>query len=376
MGYMTEQAKRQFQGAGQGPTHELFVGGEQITEDLKSVRVTHQGDGGGSAAEFTLFGDYSDYASAPVSLWLGYGDELNLYFKGRFRRPSYKSTTGKSSGAAYGPYKLMAEQQLNTNETYQGRTLGYVIYDLANRCSYGPGEVEIINGDIYRVPAGKRFQFHNSCGSVAADLLSEAEFVGADVVGGKRLFRPRPRPGANTSYDELWEPGDYAREAFDADYEESRMYRRVEVSRTNERGVPLFRESRDVDNRTLFIPRANEVYPITDFPGTQGEARNKAEEVAQHLRDGEQPFTFSMPMNPELELFRGFMLITEEQDKRKGATIRRTFSCTVDDQIVLDYSPGAGSSEASGTCFEIDREEIKAEIPFNMSKRYSSVVGG
>lgn len=374
MGRMTELAKENLQGAGRGPTHTLYIGGEDVSQDLKSVRVTHRAEGGGSGGEFTLFGDYAEYSNAPVRLWLGYGDYQELYFAGDFRRPAYRTTTGKSEATAFGPFKLMAEQQLNTDETYQGRTLGFLIYDLANRCSYGPGQIEVISGDKFVVPPGKRFLFYNSCGSVAKDILSEAEYVGADVVGGKRLFRPRPVPGANVGYDTLWSPDDYAPGAFTADYEETKIYSRVEVSRKDQGGNTIFRESRDVDPRNKFNPRRNEVFSITDFPGTKSEALYKAEEIAQKLRIGEQPFEFQMPMNSEVELYGGFMLEEEAWDQHKGVIRRTLYSCTIDGDIVLDYSPGSGSSKVSGSSYEISREEERVDTP-NYGRRYSSVVG-
>lgn len=375
MGRMTELAKLQLQGAGHGPTHAIYLAGETVSEALESVRVTHMADGGGSAGEFEMFGDFTDYANAPINLWLGYGDFQNLYFSGRLRRPTYSAKTGISKFTAFGPFKLMAEQQLNSDETFQGRTLGFVIYDLAARCRYNPGDIEIINGDKYVVPPGKRFPFHNSCGSVAKDILGEAEYVGADVLGGKRLFRPRPDPGIDADYKTLWEPEEFEAGAFSADYENETIYARVEVSRKDQDGTTIFRESRDVDPKGRFKPFNNIVYSVTDFPGTKVEAKYKAEELAQRLRVGSQPFNFDMPMNPELELFGGFMVQDLAWDGFKREQTLTTYACTIDGEIVLDYTPGQGSSKVSGTAFIRDEETEYIPRLDAADRRRSSVVG-
>ncbi len=350
----TELSKMKDRGPELAVSHELWIDGVNHSEDLISATVTYSTDAGGSGMDFDMWGSLDDYQDAPVELHLGYGPWKVPYFKGRIQAPKDNEIINTASATAFGPFRLMVEQVLGSNETFIGRTLEWVIMECANRAGYGTGQIVVVNGRTYRVKPGEAFPFDNKLSDVVTSLMSKAEFIGVDQPGGRRLFMPKPIPGSNTDFKTTYTSDDYMTASMDKSNETS--YHKVVVYRNGDNGKPVVYAERKIDSQALYQPPRNRWFVVSDFIGNQREAGDEAYRLAMSLRNVERNFSMSTLFNPDLHLYDGFKLVKIKNDKQK------VYAASITSGITVNYAPGTPAiMELTGSAYEIKRErqEIK-----------------
>lgn len=341
----TKIAQRADRGPEESLSHELWISGRNYSESLISATVTYTTDVGGSGLEFSAMTDLEDFEDERMRLELGYGDKKVPYFTGKLTNAKDGEKSGIATAQGFGPFRLMAENDIGRSETFTNRTLENVVMDLSRRAGHGGGEIEIRGGRSYRVPPGEQFLFDTKCLDVMNTLLEKAEFVASDLPGGKRLVMPKPKPGANTGFDALYTPDNYT--ALTVDPTHAVTYHSVVVYRMGENNTPVVYAERDC---VKTAPKGRR-YIVSDFPGTQTEAEQKAYELAILLRAGERTFSMTTFFNPDINLWDGFKAVRLK--KKQGKWWRYVYNCQVDSSISMSYAPGSNMMELQGSCYEI-----------------------
>jgi hypothetical protein len=335
-------------------THKLEVNGVDWTDRLISANVQFQADAGSSGMEFEVTGSLEDFDDAPIRLWLGEENDLVPYFKGRVQGPNDDDRLDRAKANAFGPFRNMSTQKLGTSETFIGRTLEWVIFECARRAGHDNGEILVINGHKYRVQQGEQFPFDNDMGDVLNTLMEKAEFVGVDQPEGRRVFRPKPKPGSNKKFKTTLNPDEYWE--LDIAPKEDSDYSKVVVYRNGDNSIPQFKAERDVISQKFFQPPKLRMYVVSDFEGSPQEAEEEAYRLADELRAGTNSFSMNIDFDETYQLYDGFKIIRIKKEEQ------RTYACFLDEGITVNYSPGNPAwMSLSGSCFEMKhyRENIQ-----------------
>lgn len=368
MGRLTALAQRKDRGSEESSRHRLTIAGKDFTHRLIDASITYTSDLGGSGAELTILGGLDHLRDAPVSLYIGYGKYMVPYFVGRLQTPKSDELMQTSTAVAYGPFKLMSDQVLGSDEDFQGKTLEWVIMELAWRAGHSPGDIEVRGGQRYKVPPGEPFSFDQTMNDVLGTLLDKANFIAYDHPGGKRIFRPRPTPGTVRPPRARYTPDQYVSMNVDPTNEFS--YSKVVVYRRNETGsgYAVYTE-RDIQPPGRYKPPRRRWYVVSDFPGNGVEAATEAYNLATSMREGENTFSMSALANPELRLYDTFRA-TKARKLSNGETQMQTFLCSIDNSIEIGVSAGEMTMEVSGTCYELvheRREQREGPVRYGLS---------
>ena len=337
---LSEISKLPRKGAEYAPTHRLWIGGENFTENLRTADVSYTSDGGGSGTQMQLRGNLQDYDSAPMILSLGYGDTFVPYFTGRVQRPQYYPRLDYTSANAFGPYKLMADQILEEDKTYEGFTLRNALNDLIKMAAYRRGEVEVRGGGEFTIEGDELYTWDNTLGEVASSLCDKAQYIGMDQPVGKRLFRKKPRPGVIGPFKESYSPSDYRVDAFTLSPATEVTYAKVIVQRVGKDGTQLGLYEQKVGKKQLYAPPMRRVYTVPEFLGSAALAQQEARETARWLRLGDYGFSFEIPMNPTLELYDILEIKAAHRD------LLYTYKCALSGDIGVQYQ--AATRDAPG----------------------------
>lgn len=345
---LSEISKLSRKGSEYAPTHRLWIGGENFSENLRTADITYTSDGGGSGTQLQLRGDLQAYDNAPITLSLGYGDEFIPYFNGRMQRPQYFPRLDYTSANAFGPYRLMADQILEEEKTYEGFSLRDALEDLIRKAAYRRGEVEVKGGGEFTIEGDELYVWNNTLGEIASSLCEKARYIGMDQPVGKRLFRKRPSPGVNGEHKESYEPSEYRIDAFQLSPATETSYAKVTVERVAKDGTVLGYYSQKVGKRQDYSPPQKRVYPVTEFMGSAAAAQQEARETARWLRLGDYGFTLEIPMNPTLELWD----VLQVKAAHRG--LLYTFKGVISGDITVQYqsatrdAPGIANMTVGG----------------------------
>lgn len=362
MASLTDISKRSMKGAGGSElNHKLIVAGRNFSHRLIDATITYNTDIGGSGIQFSVYGtELQDYINAPMSFWIGYGEKLVPYFVGKLQLARPAENLNILTAQAFGPYRLLVGQILRSQETFIGNTLEYVVMECFRRAGADLSKVEIRSGRKYRIQEAEQYVYDSGLSDIVTSVLEKANFVGMDVPGGKRLILPTPRPGINVAHKTTYSPDNYYE--FSLTPKDEELYYSVMVYRRDENGNDIFRIEQEIDPFSKFTPPRNKVLVVSDFPGDIFEAGEKAFEMAQAYRTGENSFSMTIPINPDLVLYDGFRAVQERillDEKRRE---ERVYSCTIDGEIVISYSPGEGNMSLGGSAVELVRERVMKEI--------------
>ncbi len=336
-------------------THELWIGGEDRSNKLISSTTTYTTDVGGSGFEFNYLGDLEKHEDDPITFKVGYGDNLVPYFVGKIVSAKDDDESGKATAQGFGPFRLMAESNIGTNESFQGQTINNIAFDLSNRCELTPKNMVVLNGRSYVLPARELFTWDTKCLDVLNTVMEDADFVASDLPGGRRIVMPRPRPGVTKGFVASYDPDSYMELAIDPLH--TTTYHDVVVYRNGDNNEPVVFASRVCNDKA---PK-NRDYVVSDFPGTQQEAEDKAFALAEAMRAGEREFSMTTFFNPELLLWEGFRCI--KRKRVDGDWYWYVYNCTIDNSTVLNYAPGEARMEVSGKCYELRNYRTKIEEP-------------
>jgi len=350
---LSEISKLPRKGAEYAPTHRLWIGGENFTENLRTADITYTSDGGGSGCQMVLRGNLQAYDNAPIVLSLGYGNDFVPYFTGRMMRPQYFPRLDYTSSNAFGPYRLMADQSLEEEKTYSGFTLRDALEDLIRKAAYKRGEVEIKGGGEFTIEGDELYVWNNTLGEIASSLCEQAQYIGMDQPVGKRLFRKRPRPGVGGTFKESYDPSEYRVDSFTLTPSTEVSYAKVTVQRVAKDGTELGLYSQRIGKRQLFQPPPKSIYPVLGFMGDAASAQQEAAETARWLRLGDFGFTFELPMNPTLELYDTLQVKAHHRD------LIYTYKGVISGDITVNYqaatrdNPGVANMAVSGDAITI-----------------------
>jgi hypothetical protein len=355
---LSEISKLPRKGSEYSPSHRLWVGGENFTENLRTASINYTADGGGSGCQVAMRGDISDYDNAPLVLHLGYGEEVVPYFVGRLQRPNYNSRLDYTTATAFGPYRLMATQLLDEEKSFFGYTLRNALTYLTQKAKYRRGEVEIRGGGDYIVEDDTLYVWNNTLGEVASSLMDRAKFIGMDQPVGKRLFRKLPRPGVSGTVKETYGPDEYPMDAFSPEPSTETSYTKVVVERVSAEGEVLGKYTQAVGSQSQFSPLSGSIYPIPDFIGTPEQAQQEAWDTAMYLRLGAIGFGFSgLALNPTLELYDVLKISQVHRDRLYS------YKCMISGDLNAEYAaatrdaPGQATMDMSGTALQLVRGE-------------------
>lgn len=360
MGIITTLAQAKDRTSENSSRQALTIAGKDMSHRLIEGSIAYTNDMGGSGAELTVLGGITQYQDAPIKISVGYGEHMVDYFVGNLQTPRSNELLQTSSAVAYGPFKLMADQVIGKDEDFQGKTLEWVIMELAWRAGHASGEIEVIDGQKYRVPAGEPFAFDQTMTDVIGTLMDKANFVAYDHPGGKRIFMPRPTPSTIRPPRAQYNPDDYSTMSVTPTREFA--YSKVVVYRKNETGTgyAVYTE-RDVNVSSKYRPSKLRWYVVSDFPGTATEAATEAYNLATSMSSGEYTFSLSALANPELRLYDTFKA-TKARKLDNGSTQMQTFLCNIDNSIEVGFSAGEMTMEVSGSCYELVHQRRETTV--------------
>lgn len=345
---LTDRALEKVQSGGSAPRHRLEVGREDWTDFAQSARVDYTGEGGGSELTFVSRESLLGYEDARVTLWLGYGRDLVPWFAGKLKKVPKGGFLDRSA-KALGPFSEMANQSFGEEVSYRGVSAEYALYDIARRARYPRGTIEVKGGKgqlVEQVVFAEEVTLQEG----AKAVMDSTGFVGGDAPGsvyGRRLFMPRPRPGATGKAAATYSPDDYAPGGFRPTEKHDSSYARVVVFRRAEDGSYAVRAEAPVEPQGRYKPPANRVYYIPDFLGSAKQAAQTAYDTARSLGAGEIGFELDLlSINPELSMYE--QVRVERLDERPGGAYRETYQCRIDEAAGVDVAAWTMALSGSG----------------------------
>lgn len=302
------------------PVHSVLVDSEEVS--VESFTASFEG---GSSLEFVSPEDLRDLEGTSVELRIGYGSELVPYFSGHLEKP----------GLAYGPFKLMAEQRLMEQVSYNGWYVGDVFYDLSYRSGSRRARLVVKGGRSHLLEEAV-FTLETTLLEVAESIAESAGFVFADMPQGQ-LAMPRPQPGSNSKSKALYTLSHH--EGLAPKLNKSRFYAGVLVFRRNEDGSYGAYAYAPITNRSRYKPFTNRVYVVPEFAGGDEEAAQVAYDTARSLERGVYEDELTIAANPELAPYDSIRV--EDIEERGAERYEVTYLSQIDRGLKV-----AGSKEA------------------------------
>ena len=356
--------------------YSLNIDGEPFTNQVRSLKGTFDPKIGGSVLTIDVRESLEGLEDASVTLSLGYGDILVPYFIGRLQEPA---DLAGGQGAAYGPFKLQADQAFGETVTYQGVNLRYIFQDLDRRAGYGSGVLEVVGGEYVVEHLG--YTEETKLGEAAKAIADPAKYVIYDRPGGKRRVMPIPKPGSTGKAKVSIAEHNYGVDGFQITENREGYYSKVVVFRRDSAGNNLVREEAPVPNRGKFKPPANRIFYVPEFPGNAAAANQTAYETANRLAYGERGFKLSkLWINPELEPW-DFITVerTERRSKRQSADGKPgkwlvTYQCLIDSEFGFEIDPSNHYMNLGGGAVELTKIRQYDPITINLNKLSAGVI--
>lgn len=377
MGVLSELSLRRIHAGASERDYDLFIGGVQYTSQVRSISGTFDSRSGGSGIQIETFESLEGLEDAPVELWVGYGGQTTKYFAGTLQEPG-DLAGGKA--AAYGPFKLMADQRMGEFVRYQGVNLNYVLLDLMDRAGYAYGLTEVIGGDGVSVE-DVSYEEEVSLLEAARDVTDAARYILYDRPGSRRRAMPEPRPGSITGSKALYTESHYPLNALEITTSREQHWSKVIVMRRGTDGEEAVKAEADVAIRSRFTPPENRIMYVEDFPGTQGEAEQEAFDLAARMAFGEYSFNLSnIWLNPELEPWDGIQV---ERTERRPAHLSPNgksgkylvgYRCLLSGSIDFNIGLNEHHMSVSGTAVRVSEVRIPDPIRINLRALSSGLV--
>lgn len=356
---LTDLSRRRFQTDGAEPRYELYIGGEVFTDRVREITASFGSDAGGSELSFVSLDPIDDFAEAPVSLHLGYGDDrekqMRPFFSGKLLRPASPDNSFFQTSKAYGPFADMARQFFLRETEYRGRFIDSVLYDICRRAGLSGGSVEVRSGRSFVIDE-QVFAEEVSLLEAAKAIVENAGFVMSDMPGpyGRRLFLPAPKPGGTDRVKAIYTEDDYSPGALSVTPKHEAAYSEVVVFRRDANGGYAVRERAVVRNSGRFSVPKNRAYYVTDFPGDAKQAKQTAYDIARAIISGEFDFELAVPVNPDLEKFE--QIEFQRVRERRDGNYRETYTGRILDSVSVDVA--AWEMTLSGDALLVDEVKI------------------
>jgi hypothetical protein len=369
---LQENSRRPFKAGESAPAYALRVGGVRMTSKLYTAEITYSPpEGGASEMSLTLDAPLSGFQNAAVKAKLGYGEDLIDWFAGRLQEPEDDHHGEGSSATAWGPSKLLSEQSFGEQTDYRGYDLGAAILDITRRAGMPAGSVELRGGGSFVLSGESAIvPLESSFGETLDSFLQSANYVGTDVPGGRtgrRLYMPRPRPGATGKYRAEFDEGHYPPGGFTARRPRHGFYSAVVVFRKGEggstdplRGGVYARVPVEVEGRHK--PPPGRIYYIPDFAGDQADAEREAVSTSRLLTRGLAECALEgLSPNPTLLPYDSVSVVTTELRDEGGRTKERyrvRYALILDGQLSASVSREVRSMSLGGKGLVIGERKL------------------
>lgn len=364
MGEIANIAKEQIHS---GPTAENFritVEGKGISNSVESASVTYSNDGS-SEATVNTWRSLNGYENAELKIDVGYGDLLQNYFTGKIGTMTENSWGGPNEVTAWGPFKLMADQVIGEQVSYKNMDIVTALMDLVKRAKYPRGKVEVQRGSPFTITGDNAvFVWETKLGEAASTLATSANYVFADLPGGRRLIRPRPRPGTVGVVRERYNEAHFPPEGFTAAPSNRSFYSSVRVFRRNDQGGMEVDAKRPVGIESKYRPPEGRVFVVSDFVGDQAAAEREATITARALSRGVYEVeVVGLAANPELVMYDTIQTRVTEIREREGEREwwDVTYNWLLDQSIVLNISRLGNLMTLNGTGLIADERLVRRE---------------
>jgi hypothetical protein len=352
------------------PFFRLTIGGAPIGGDGADIRFEYPEQNGASRLTFEGMLPAEHLIEERVRLSLGYGRRGLLYFAGRLILPG-------GERVVLGPFAEMAAQHMMRRADYRGWFIGPALYDIARRANYPSGTVEVRGERSYRIPDDADEAVFNeevSLMEAANTLMQSANFVASDAPGGifgRRLFMPRPRPGARGGVKAVYVPRHYEPGSLEVEDKHSTGYARVVVFRRRADGTYSLRQEAPVDNMGRRVPQ-NRAYFIPEFVGDSIQAKQAAYDTARSLSAGEFSFRLSgIRINPELSRYDQIR-VSRNHETRDGI-FREVYQGVIHE---VSGSVSGWRMDLSGDAIRVERRKVgrpSAIVPDSVSPGVATI---
>lgn len=330
----------------------LKIGGIDLTEQLVSCDVNFNEDGeSGMTLEVGYPLNRTEMERARTELWIGYGDRLIPYFRGKLFEPKDSPSGLFSSATAYGLATQLGQRHMRGRVSYAGWDLREAFWDLIDRFGadkdrfFFDGEhSQILDGEESESGGLPDFGLEVSMREVETAILEQMSFGAFDIPGGMHVVQKLPRIDAaeRRNLNHIWRDQHYLQDGFEFSQPSRNFFSRVVVFRRNEEfgggGAPTpegsgmvpdgeggwfpntmdgseadtrrntsWRPDRDwrseyavyaeksVSNSGMFNVHEGRADIVPDYPGQQEHAVREAEWRANAYSAGVGPFTFNCP---------------------------------------------------------------------------------
>lgn len=369
---MTELAQRRVHSLGAHedtrPNYKLLVGSQDLSDVVESISVSYQAgedsSDGTSEADINVFTSLQDKINATVRVFAGYGSNLAEIFTGKLSEVEDDHYGEASTGACFGPFKLLTSQQFLEEVSYTGSYIERALYDIHSRASIPRGSIEVVAGRSFQIGADEEATFKPEVpfADAAKSLCESAGFVGYDLPGSRRKYQPRPRSSPGAKGKAVYNESHYPPGGFIAKRNPQKTYARVLVFRREEEGTDAFPPvMRSVEVETRYKPAPNSAYILPEFLGDYSDAQNEAARLARMLAAGEYEISLEgIAANADLMLFDTLDTETTEirDDGDSKERYRVLYRWTID-ELSIEIDEGITQS-LSGTGIKVSETKIPA----------------
>jgi hypothetical protein len=229
------------------PNWRIKIGTEDMTRRLIDAEVTFNATGeSGMTFRVATQLHKQGYERARVQLWIGYGNKLVPFFRGKLADPKDSPSGLFSEAAAYGLSTQLGARHFGGRVSYQGWDLRDAFWDIVERFGadqdrfFFDGEhSQIIEGEEGEETATSgvaEFGLEHTMLEAMQAILPQMGFAGFDQAGGMFVVRKPPRADEVTrsSLVGILDDGHYPQGGFTYDQSTRNMYSKVIVFRRNE----------------------------------------------------------------------------------------------------------------------------------------------
>jgi hypothetical protein len=330
---LIDEAKETYKAGDTRPNWRLVIGGQDMTRRLLECEVTFNVSGeSGMTGKVATQLHKQGYERARTSLWIGYGNKLVPFFRGKLERPMDSPSGLYSEFTAFGIATQLGARHFGHRISYAGFTIREFFDDIVakfgadeDRFFFDGEHDQVIQGETDDVSEAEFGLEHTYLEAIQA-ILPQMQFVPYDQIGGMYVVRKLPRIDATTRVNltGILDDSDDKERSFQFTDSYKNMYSKVIIFRRNEdfpaggaaeeggegmtqdengEWVPetfsgseadapdakTWREGRskaseyavyverEVDNSGPFNVHGGRAYVIPDYPGQQEHAENEAD---------------------------------------------------------------------------------------------------
>ena len=226
------------------PNWRLVIGGQDMTRRMIDCEVTFNATDGSSGLTGRVATQLhkQGYERARTSLWIGYGNKLVPFFRGKLERPVDSPSGLYTEFTAYGLATQLGARHFGGRVSYAGFTVREFFWDVIGRFGadldrfHFDGEHDQVIETEDSENGLAEFGLEHTYLEAIQAVLPQMEFVGYDQTGGMFVVRKPPRADAVTraNLDGILNDGHYPQGGFEFGESYRNMYSKVVVFRRTE----------------------------------------------------------------------------------------------------------------------------------------------